>query len=82
MAPSSLCCTGNPHTETNICNGTATTASPLIIVCSVPLHTAHALSVQTRNYLDKNNDVTGLPSVGVTTMNGSFMDYKQNGPSA
>ena len=78
MAPSSLQCTGNPHTETNICIGPATTASPLYMVCLTPSCTGSGLSVQTRSYLVKSNDTSGLPSVGVITPNGSSTDYKLN----
>ena len=47
-------------------------------VCSTPSNTRPAFSVPTRSYLDKNNDTSELPSVDVTTLNGSITDCKQN----
>ena len=77
MVPSSLQCIGNPHTQTNIFTGTVTTASVPNIVCSTTSHTGPALSVQTRSYLDKNNNTLGLASTVVTTPNRSSTDCKQ-----
>ena len=66
------------HTQTDICIGTATILSLPNIVCLTPSDTWPALSVQNRSYLDKNNNTSGLLSIGITTLNRSSTDYKLN----
>ena len=36
------------------------------------------MSVQSRSYLDRNNNISELPSVSATTLTGSFTEYKPN----